>query len=389
MKKKNLILLSFVPLLSLFFIVSCNTSTLFTPIGSHLSGPIAVAVDTARNRAYVVNSNNDYAYTNATLSILDITTPTAPTLVTNTQNPVPIPNLSSGIYLDTATQRAFVPNRLSDNDDDHLDNLLRINVDESSGTFGAVDIFTAGDNPFGSACCDTSGRLYMVNLGGTLEVYDLSDLAHPTSLSLAGTFVSGASYSGANSVEVLLLGTQAFVTNRGGRIYVINTGEIGTTANPIDYLITNVGDARGIATDGTLLYVIDGSVSPGIVRVINPATLTPVTPDSAARTESDILASSSIQTATVTVGRNPNKILIFGGKAYVSNQDDDTITVFTPSAIGTDGFVTSTIAVGDRPFGLTAFTSGSNNYLYVTNLFSNSISIVDLSNNTVAATFAP
>ena len=231
-------------------LASCNTSSLFNPIENHLSGPIAVSIDTSRNRAYVVNSNMNYAYTNASLSILDITSPTAPVLIS--QNPVSIPNFSSNIYLNTTTEQAFIPNRLSDNNADAVDNLLRVNIDESSGTFGAVDSFTAGDNPFGSACCDTAGRLYNVNIGGTLNVYDFTDLSTPISLSLAGTLQSGLSYSGANSVEALILGSQAFVTNRGGRIYVINTDEVGdTTKNPIDRLIINVGDARGIATDGT------------------------------------------------------------------------------------------------------------------------------------------
>ena len=377
-------------------LASCNTSSLFNPIENHLSGPIAVSIDTSRNRAYVVNSNMNYAYTNASLSILDITSPTAPVLIS--QNPVSIPNFSSNIYLNTTTEQAFIPNRLSDNNADAVDNLLRVNIDESSGTFGAVDSFTAGDNPFGSACCDTAGRLYNVNIGGTLNVYDFTDLSTPISLSLAGTLQSGLSYSGANSVEALILGSQAFVTNRGGRIYVINTDEVGdTTKNPIDRLIINVGDARGIATDGTLLYVIDGSVSPGIVRVIDPSTLTAVTPDSPARLESDILATSSIQTKTITVGNNPNKILIFGGNAYVSNQDDDTVTVFTLSSLSSDTVPTGTIQVGDQPFGLTAFTSSGHDYLYVTNLFSNSISIIDVTSLTIStttpitpnATFAP
>ncbi|QQR79476.1 MAG: hypothetical protein IPJ69_08915 [Deltaproteobacteria bacterium] len=385
-----------VVLLSFLTLTSCNTKTLFTPIENHFSAPIAVSVDTTRNRAYVVNSNNNYAYTNASLSILDITTPSAPTLLSNTQNPISIPNFSSNIYLNTTTQQAYIPNRLSDNNSDNIDSLLRINLDESSDLFGAVDSFVAGDNPFGLSCCDASGRLYTVNVGGTLGVYDFSTPTTPLSFSIAlsGALQSGASYSGANSEEVVLLGSQAFVTNRAGRIYVINTDEVtDPTKNPIDYLILNAGDARGIATDGTHLFVVDGSVSPGIVRIINPSTLTPITPDSPARTEIDLLASTSIQNNTVNVGKNPNQILIFDNKVYISNQDDDTVTVFNLADIAATPIPTTNISVGDKPFGLTAFTAGTSSYLYVTNLFSNSISIVDITGPTTpttsVATFAP
>ncbi len=364
-------------------LISCDTNSLFGPSGSHFSGPIAVAVDTTRNRAYVVNSNNIIAYTDATLSILDLSNPAAPVLLSNTKNPISIPNFSGQIYLNTVTQQAFVSNRLSDNNDVKIDHLLRINVNESPSTFAAVDSFTAGDNPFGITCCDTSSRLYAVSNGGTLDVFDSTSPATLTQVSLAGTLASGEIYTGTNSTEATLLGNQVFVSNRAGRIFVINTTEVGDSSkHPIDYIILNMGDLRGITTDGTLLYVVDATTNAEVLRIINPASLTAVSPDSSTPTEKDF---STVQTATVSVGHNPNEVTVFKGKAYVSNQNDNTVSVIDL----TSKTVTATISVGQQPFGLTAFTLGTTDYLYVTNLFSNSISVVDLSSNTVVNTLTP
>ncbi|MBI3540773.1 MAG: hypothetical protein HY073_01310, partial [Deltaproteobacteria bacterium] len=164
--------------------------------------------------------------------------------------------------------------------------------------------------------------------------------------------------------------TQAFITNRSGRIYGINTAEVGDTSkNPIDYMMTVTGgaDLRGIATDGVSLFVVDATNGAPVLRVVNPATLTLVSPDAPSFSEVDI---STIQTAAVSVGTNPNEVVVFKGKAYVSNQDDGSVTVIDT----TSNTVTATIAVGSQPFGMNAFTVGVTDYLYVTNLKSNSIS---------------
>ena len=153
------LLLIFVLLFSLSC-ASCNEGQgLFQSIANQFASPIAVAVDVDKKRAYVVNSNTNYDYTDTTLSILDITSPAAPVLLSSSVNPLPLPNFSGQIYFDTATSTAFVTNRLSDNTADTIDNLLKINFDESSVSFGTMDAYASGDNPFGIACCDTSGRI--------------------------------------------------------------------------------------------------------------------------------------------------------------------------------------------------------------------------------------
>jgi YVTN family beta-propeller protein len=382
---------TWIPLLSLFSFTHC-TGTLFEEIGTHLAAPIAIAVDTANLRAYVVNSNNNIEFTSTTLSILDLTDPAAPVLLNHPANPIPIPNFSGQIYLDPVTRLAYLPNRFSENEQDDEDALLRIHLDETSGTFGTVEAFPGGENPFGIACCDASGRIYTVSSGGdgdgTLNVYNPADLSVFVQISLNFVASDGSSFTGEESTEVALLGSQAFVSNRFGNIYVINNGEVGDTSkNPIDYVVLEGGDLRGIATDGTLLYVVDGQEDEeeGLpaLRVINPALMPPVDPDVSTLSEFDI---SAVQTASIllTADGDPNEVLVFKGKAYVTNLDANTVSVIDLATNTT----TATISVGEDPFGLTAFTIGTTDYLYVANLVSDSISIIDLSTNSVVNTFS-
>src|SRR3989338_241367 len=139
----------------------CDSGVLFQEITTELAAPIAIAVDTTRLRAYVVNSNNNAEFTGTTFSVLDITDPAAPVLLNNPANPIPAPNYSAQIYLDTTNGFAYMPNRASDDAVDTSDSLLRINVDETSASFGTLETFNNGENPFGIACCDASGRIYV------------------------------------------------------------------------------------------------------------------------------------------------------------------------------------------------------------------------------------
>lgn len=374
----------------------CDSGVLFEEITpTDLAAPIAVAVDTAKRRAYVVNSNNNFEFTTTHFSILDLADPANPALLDHPANPIPFPNFSGQIHLDAAAGVAYMPNRASDNPDDITDVLLAINVDEGSADFGRVDQFTAGENPFGVACCDALGRLYVVNSGGegdgTLDIYDPADLSTFVRLSLAVASDDFGTFNGEESTEAVLLGDRAFVTSRFGNIYVINTGEIGDTSkNPIDAVVFNDddGDYRGIATDGTRLYVADAdeNTNDGLpaLRVIDPALIPVVDTDVPTILELDIAA---VQTALIPLPEEgqPNEVAVLNGRAYVSNQDDDTVSVVD---LATNALVTN-IAVGEEPFGITPFTLDGAGFVYVTNLRSNSISIIDPATNTVINTFAP
>jgi YVTN family beta-propeller protein len=377
--------LSLLPLLG----SQCDNGVLFKEIGNELAAPIAVAVDTAAHRAYVVNSNNTVEFTSTTFTVLDITDPAAPVILDHPNNPFPQPDFSGQIYFDPAKKVAYVPNRESDDATDTVDALLLINLDESSADFGTIQSFTAGENPFGIACCDALGRIYVVNSGGdgdgTLDVYDPADLSTRISINLSVTSRDHGQFDGSESSEVIFLGDRAFVTSRFGNLYVINTNDVGVNSkNPIDAVVFNDkdGDYRGLATDGTLIYVVDAHSNVHSLRVIDPNLIPIIDPDVAAIDELDIAA---VQTTAVEVGKRPNEVAVFKGRAYVSNEDDDTVTVIDLSS----NTVVATIPVGDEPFGITPFTADGVDYVYVTNIRGDSISIIDPATDTVINTFKP
>lgn len=370
------------------FAPACAGDPLFGPIGNNVADPISIAIDAVNNRAYLVNANLSITYEGGSLLVLDLTDPTAPAILSQSGNPVGLQSLSGQVFLDDANQRIFVTNRESENRKDEVDQVFQVNVDEA-GSFGTVTTLETGKDPFGIACCDPNGRFY-ATLEGNVASFSLTDPSDQVSRSLEVTLGTGEILSGVSTTRIAILGSQIFLTNRSGRIYVLNANEItNTSANPMDYLITGMNDIRGIATDGTLLYVVE-SAAESIVRVIDPSTLTPIDPDVATVTEVTI---DSIQQTTLTVGNDANELVVFNNKVYVGNRTADTVSVIdiadpsSPAVEATIDLTAGGTLTADEPFGLAAATLGAADYLYVTNLASHNLSIIDLATTTAIATF--
>lgn len=390
----------------LLCVSACAGESLFQPIGNNLSGPISIVFDTDQSRAYVVNSNLNVAYSDTSIVILDISDPIAPVFLDNTNNPISIKDLSGQAFLDATTDRLFVTNRFSPHKNDIIDDLLVINVDEGSD-LGTQQAFEAGENPFGMACCDANDFFYVVS-DATLEVFPLSDPSQKISRSLEVILSDGSSFNGFSTTHIALLGNQAFLSNRAGVIYVINLDNVeDTDKNPIDYLITNLHELKSIATDGINIYVDEVDFEDGDVtrfRSIDPATVPPIADNEGTIISVDIddtrevtLPDNSTEDRTVekqilSLGSDPQDILVFKSKAYVSDLEDNTITVIdisdpdnisveTTIALNANGFTS------DAPYGMTAATFGTMDLLYVGNLDSNNISIIDIGTNSVIATY--
>ncbi|MBI2083450.1 MAG: hypothetical protein HYT76_07745 [Deltaproteobacteria bacterium] len=370
----------FLPLL----LISC-TGDLFEELGTNLAEPISVAVDPANQRAYLVNSNNELRYENGSLLVLDISNPAAPQRLTAVSpNPIPLANFSGQAYLDPARRLLFLPNRASENKTDLADPLLRIALDEAVSPFGQVESFNIGENPFGIACCDASGRGFVTTNAGSLVAFDSNDPSIQTSISLR-VVLSTAIFSGRGATRVAVTSDQIFVSDLAGIVYVVNASDLS-----IDYVLTQVGVPRGLLAEaadpdgdgprGRSLYIIDSSSALPLLRVI-PLSSIPVLDSSEAMKEMTI---SSIEAATISLGTNPQEIVFLIDKAFVTNRGDDTISVISLANTS----VETKIEVGDEPFGLSAFTAlNGTSYLYVTNIAANTMSVIDLSSNSVVATF--
>ncbi len=375
----------------LIFFPACAGDPLFDAIDNNLADPIAIAIDAANDRAYVINANLNIAFTGGSLLVLDLSDPTAPIQLNQTGNPAALDSLSGPLIFDATGTQVFVTNRQSEDKDDVVDTVYQIDVDEG-GDFGEMTALNSGEDPFGIVCCDDNDRFY-VEAEGTVESYSRADPTDRVSRSLEVSLATGETLNGRSTTHGVILGDQVFLTNRSGRIYVLNADEITDTgANPIDYIITGMNDIRGIATDGTRLYVVeadDTEDDADIVRVIDPSSLTPIDPDVATVTETEI---DDVEDATIAIGDDPNEILFFSDNLYVTNTANDTVTVIDVSDPTTPTVVTTIdLTAGgnsaDAPFGLAVATLGGTDYLFVTNLESNNISIVDLGTNAVVATF--
>lgn len=365
---------------------SCATSAFFEDIGTNVASPTSFAVDSANRRLYVANSNSHVRYNpeQGNFQVLDITTPSAPTLLGTAQTK----SFTGEIYFDSTAMLAYVANRYSANNSVTSDNLLTINVDESSADFLTLTETSTALDPFALTCCTPADTLLISTGEGKLQYVDtsVSPLDIKT-LSLDVTLSTGITLSEVDVIDVVVIGTQAFLSLRNSGILVVNLDEITDTAvNAVDYFISDLSTPKGMATDGTNLIVADESVESGTfvsrVAIIDPSTLTALA-DNTTVTVVD-KDDASLLLASINVGNDPQQVEVADGFAYVSNLEDDTVSVIDLST----NTVTKTITVGDQPFALGIDSPGGTpTTLYVSNLEGNSISIIDIATLTVTATY--
>lgn len=365
---------------------ACATSSIFPSIGNKLGNPLTLAVNSAAARLYVINGNTKDAYSTGSVQVYNITAPAAPTLVSTAV----MDSFSSQIYLDVANQFLYTPNRYSANTTATSDRLLQVNINEASTGFMTITSATAGANPFGITCCTPAGLALAAALGGELDSYSLGTGAPGvTATSLNTTASDGTVYTNPQASQVAIIGAQAFVTLPTGNVFVVNLSKLGGGVSPVDYVITGVTSPRGIATDGTLIYLLSVQTSAGTstpqLLILNPATLTARTGNTTA-TNVDV---TTLQVKALTMGggtttTDPEQVVVGTNLIFVSNTGDDSVTVVNRAA----QTVNASIAVGDQPFGMAIYSpAGTDTHLYVANVLGNTISIIDIAALSVAATF--
>jgi YVTN family beta-propeller protein len=353
---------------------SCASEDIFPSIGASLSNPVSIAIDSAANRAYLINSNSKFYYETGSLQILDISAPAAPALL----NTVEIPNFSGQAY--PSGGYLYLTNRLSSDNSDTSDSLLRINVDEASASFLTIDAYTAGNNPFGVAYDAVSTNLYVATLGDQLDYYPIAAPSR-SSITLAPLDLSdGTAVTDVDIREVVIIGRQAFVTRPRDGLLIIDLDE-----NNVDYYISDIFSPRGIATDGVNLFIasIDTSttaLTPHLY-VINPASLTALAGNTTATlVDKD---DSGLVVADVEAGTDPQEVAVSTNYIFVSNMGADSVSVINRADYSKE----SDITVGDEPFGMNVYPAGAETHLFVTNIQSNSVSIIDIATLAVVATY--
>jgi YVTN family beta-propeller protein len=369
-------------------ITGCSTSTIFQPLGSNISSPNGIAIDATANRLYLVNSNSNvlYDWTQGSVQILDLTDPLHPKLM----NTIATQSFSGEDVIDSNGRKLlYTTNRYSEQTTVTQDHLLIMNIDESSADFTTVSSVLTAKDPYGLFCCYPADRMWIATEGNEL---DFIDLATQTvgSVNLLQPISNGGTFSQSQTSFIAIKGNQAFLQRFNGGILILNLDTAADpTKNPIDYWIEDINNPTGVATDSTYLYVadqetIDGNWTP-LLLVVDLSKLPPLTDNALTQVKQrdvDGLVVNQIQ-----VARNPQRVFLTSQYAFVTCNDSDDQGFVSVIDLATKTRVTD-IQVGKQPFGMALYAPGGvEKYLYVGNVESNTLSIIDIASLTVVGTY--
>jgi DNA-binding beta-propeller fold protein YncE len=234
----------------------------------------------------------------------------------------------------------------------------------SSGELTHLQTIVAGTNPYSITVHPSGNFAYVANYSdNTISVYTISS----GELTALQTIVAGMSPV---SVTVDRLGTFAYAANVGDNtisVYSINSGLL------------------------TALQTIDAGVSPGGTGVspvsvtVDPLGTFAYVANEGDNTISVYTISSGELTALQTIGTGVSPVSVtvdrLGTFAYVANEGDNTISVY---AIGS-GELTAlqTIVAGVSPVSVTVHPSG--NFAYAANVGDNTISVYTIGSGLLTA----
>lgn len=389
------ILITALAAIALLATTSANTGcaqsgSIWPQLGEQLATPSAMAFDVAANRLYIVNSNSKvlYDWEQGTFQAYDVTDPLSPALIKST----PTLSFSGQVYIDIAKQKAFTPNRFSQDEGSTVDRIYDFNINEASTDFLEFTEGTAGKDSYSIACCypAAADRAWVTTSLNELEYFNLNDVSQPEgSINLDVPLDLGGDLNHAEVSHVVIRDMQAFLSRDYGGALVVNLDDADVAgAVGVDYYIRDIPNPRGIAIRGDMLYVVGegnecGSNYCRFLMVIDVSTLVPLADNTSAFVvDKD---DSGILVATIEVGKFPQEVLLSQNFAFVTNQQDDTVSVID---LATNAVV-ATIDVGEEPFSLALYTTlaGIDQYIYVGNVEDNSISIIDIPTLTVVATY--
>ncbi len=375
-------------ILALALSACAQSGSIWPALGEQLATPSALAIDVATGRLYVVNSNAKvlYDWQQGTFQVYDITDPLSPVLIKST----PTFSFSGEIYLDMTRLRAFVPNRYSADEGVKVDRLYSFDTDETSTDFLGYIEGPAGQNAYAIDCCYPADRAWITTSLGEFQYVDLNDIsATPGSIDLDIPLDLGGTLNTGDVNHIARRDNQSFLSRVNSGVLVVNLDDAGVAGEVgVDYYIRDIPNPRGIAIRDDTLYVVgEGNECGGdwcrFLMVLDVSTMVPVTGNTSAFVvDKD---DSGILTAIIKVGKSPQEVLLTQDYAFVTNQEDDTVSVI---ALDTNSVVT-TIDVGLEPFSLALYTTlaGVDQYVYVGNVESNTISIIDVPTLAVVATY--
>ncbi len=396
--KTILLLLLILPTLSF---THCAGPSIFQPTPLNvtppiIAQPIEMAIDEVNKRGYLINSDNTVLYSNGSLIVFDLTNPVVPTVLRS----VGLPNFSGQAYLDTATKYLYVTNRLNEPSTNNTNQILKINIDEASSNYLTYQQYESASNPFGITSNGTD--LFVVDQQ-SLDFYALSNLSSRTNVNFNVQLTDGTTPNTSNTRQIALSPSKNFlyVTNETGPVLILNTSEIPAPSGSagvtnggnaaVDYAIANTSSTFGVASDSQYIYIVEGT--PPALLILNDVNLPVV------QGNPQSIQTSSLAAQTIPLGTNPNEIALdpTNNRAYVTLSFDNQVSVIDtknlvelvriPLANNNNVTLPAGINQGENPFAISLGHFGGTPYIYVMNLNTNNISIINGSTNTLVSTF--
>jgi YVTN family beta-propeller protein/VCBS repeat-containing protein len=344
--------------------------TVSTPIAVG-SLPFGVALSPDGSLAYVTNIDSD------TVSVIDAATHTVIDAdpATPEVDAIPVGSWPYAVAFSPDGSVAYVTDQVSDTVS-VIDTATHTVVDTDPATPG-VDPIRFGFTPYVVAFSPDGGLAYVTNSTGVSVIdtatHTIVD-ADPVTPGVDPIRFNFTPYGVAFSPD----GGFAYVTNSNGVSVIDTATHTVIDADPatpaVDAIPVGTPLAVAFSPDGSFAYVThEGG---GTVSVIDTVTHTVID------TDADTPAVDAIP-----VGSGPGLVAFSrdGSLAYVTNANSDTVSVIdtathtvvdiNPATPGVDG-----IPVGSYPTGVAVSPDGS--FAYVTNSYSNTVSVISLGANT-------
>ena len=239
-----------------------------------------------------------------------------------------------------------------------------------------------GENPFGIVVRNNGDLLVVAD--NALHLYN-STLDRTASIDLTTATDADIEDTNAERVEDIVFdetNLRAFISNGNGNIFIVDL-----TSLELTHVIQGTLDTRGMATDGTYIYAVNGGDEPSL-WVFDPNQV------SATTSPPEAIDDSTLVIDVVDLGHDPQGLVIdtTGNRAYVANSDDRTISVIDLNLFEQIDLISlkdqdTGFKEGVDPFSLALGTFNSVPYVFVANFGSNTISVINTQTLNVVASF--
>ncbi len=270
-------------------------------------------------------------------------------------------------------------------------NSLSVLTLTAAGAFTSQDLVATGDNPVSMVLNLTTNRLYIANQNSNTvtQINSLTNAAvatftvNTTPKSMAINSSSGTVYiASENSTSIAQItsgGTQTNITtNRGMSHIAVNpsTGRVFASNYPTQEIF--MSPSLSLTRSGSILTNQENPSNLGISSSNNKCYIT--YPDADVVT---VIDETGLSITDVAVGDRPSSVFALSAatKAFVSNYDDDTLSILnlTTNAVSATASLTS----GCSPNKMASMTVGGTLYVYVLCQSNDSIEVVNATSNAV------